>query len=177
MAKNFVHETTKNSVEGNEYYTPPYAITPIFKYIKPNSTIWCPFDTEESHYVKMLRKEGHTVIHTHIDTGDDFFFTNIECDYIISNPPFSLKTEVLKRLYHLQKPFAMLLGVVGIFDNQERFNIFRDKPLEILIFDKRISFFKSYEPNSPTAQPPFQSVYICSMFLPKQIISEKLKKK
>ena len=33
----------------NEYYTPPYAIKPIIKYLKPHSTIWCPFDTEESN--------------------------------------------------------------------------------------------------------------------------------
>ena len=74
----------------NEYYTPPYAIKPILKYIKPNSVIWCPFDTEESYYVKMLREAGHTVIATHIDSGGDFFTIEPpKCDYIISNPPFS----------------------------------------------------------------------------------------
>ena len=32
----------------DEYYTPLYAIKPIAKYISPNSTIWCPFDTDIS---------------------------------------------------------------------------------------------------------------------------------
>lgn len=34
---------------GNDgFYTPYYAIEPLLKYIRPNSTIWCPFDTDES---------------------------------------------------------------------------------------------------------------------------------
>lgn len=32
----------------DESYTPYYAIEPLLKYIKSNSTIWCPFDTDES---------------------------------------------------------------------------------------------------------------------------------
>ena len=59
---------------GNDcYFTPSYAITPILKYLKKNSTIWCPFDTKDSLYVKILEENGHTVIHTHIDDGVDFF--------------------------------------------------------------------------------------------------------
>ena len=40
----------------DEFYTPVYAIDPIIKYIKPNSIIWCPFDTEESNFVKRLKE-------------------------------------------------------------------------------------------------------------------------
>ena len=36
----------------DEFYTPLYAVKPIFKYLKPNSIIWCPFDTADSFYVK-----------------------------------------------------------------------------------------------------------------------------
>lgn len=42
----------------DEFYTPLYAIEPILKYIKPHSTIWCPFDTEESLFVKTLKLGG-----------------------------------------------------------------------------------------------------------------------
>lgn len=42
----------------DEFYTPLYACKPIFKYIKPNSTIWCPFDTEDSWFVKYARWGG-----------------------------------------------------------------------------------------------------------------------
>lgn len=42
----------------DEFYTPLYAIEPIAKYIKPNSTIWCPFDTEQSNFVKYFQRGG-----------------------------------------------------------------------------------------------------------------------
>ena len=36
----------QTSKESDEIYTPIYAVYPILQYIKPNSTIWCPFDKE-----------------------------------------------------------------------------------------------------------------------------------
>lgn len=42
-----------------------------------------------------------------------------ECDYIISNPPYSVKGEVLERLFNIGIPFAMLVGVVGLFESQK----------------------------------------------------------
>lgn len=161
----------------NEYYTPPYAIMPILKYIKPNSVIWCPFDTEESYYVKMLREAGHAVIATHIDSGGDFFTIEPpKCDYIISNPPFSLKQKVFQRLFEIGTPFVMLVGVVGLFESQARFEMFRDNDFELMYFNKRISFFKDYADQKPSFNPPFSSVYVCHHVLPKQIVFEEIKK-
>lgn len=57
----------------DEFYTPAYAIEPILKYIKPNSNIWCPFDTEDSLFVKIFKQNGHKVYCTHKDNGKDFF--------------------------------------------------------------------------------------------------------
>lgn len=91
--------TNKN----DEYYTPGYAIKPILKYINSNSVIWCPFDTEESLYVKLFERSGHKVVYTHIKNGNDFFSTEPPdgCNYIISNPPYSVKGEVLQRLFDI----------------------------------------------------------------------------
>jgi hypothetical protein len=58
----------------DEFYTPEYAITPLYKYLPPPPvTIWCPFDTEDSLFVKLFRQRGYTVIATHIANGQDFF--------------------------------------------------------------------------------------------------------
>ena len=161
----------------NEYYTPSYAIKPIIKYLKLHSTIWCPFDTEESNYVKMLREAGHDVIATHIDSGGDFFkIEPPKCDYIISNPPFSLKQQVFQRLFEIGMPFAMLVGIVGLFESQTRFEMFRDNDFELMYFNKRISFFKDYADQKPSFNPPFSSVYVCHHVLPKQIVFEEIRK-
>lgn len=161
----------------DEFYTPLYAIKPIEKYIKPNSKIWCPFDTEDSLFVKEFRKLGHTVIATHIENGDNFFtYPVVDCDYIISNPPYSLKTEVFEHLFKLGKPFAMLVGVVGLFESKKRFEMFRDNDFEIMYLNKRVAYFKSYEEQKPSLNPPFSSVYLCHNMLPKTIVFEEIEK-
>jgi hypothetical protein len=160
----------------DEFYTPEYAIKPILKYIKPKSIIWCPFDTSESNFVKILRNEGHDVIATHIDQGLDFFETNMECDYIISNPPYSKKGDVLERLFGIGKPFAMLIGVVGLFESQKRFEMFRDNDFEILYLNRRVAYFKDFAEQKPSLNPPFSSVYLCKEMLPKQIVFEEINK-
>lgn len=105
----------------DEFYTPLYAIKPILNYLTPKSIIWCPFDTEDSLFVKVFKAQGHKVIATHICNGVDFFNCKIpKCDYIISNPPYSKKSEVLQKLFNFKIPFAMLVGVVGIFESQKK---------------------------------------------------------
>lgn len=164
----------------DEFYTPTYAIQPILKYIKPGSNVWCPFDTEDSLFALELRKAGHTVALTHIENGVDFFEIPAEtlkrADYIISNPPYSLKSEVLARLFEVGVPFAMLVGVVGLFESQKRFEMFRDNKFEIMYMNRRVSYYKNYTDEKPALNPPFSSVYVCSGMLPQQIVFEEIKK-
>ena len=111
--------------------------------------------------------------------GNDQDFFTIEppkCDYIISNPPYSLKSEVLDRLFQLGVPFAMLVGVVGLFESQKRFEMFRDHDFEIMYLNRRVAYFKSYAEQKPSLNPPFSSVYVCKGMLPKQIVFEEIKK-
>lgn len=160
----------------DEFYTPRYAIEPILKYVRKGSTVWCPFDTEQSLFVKMLKEHGCKVINTHLSNGEDFFKIEEECDCIISNPPYSCKGEVLERLFKLGKPFAMLVGVAGLFESQKRFHMFKNNAFEIMYFNKRVSYFKSYDDLKPALNPPFSSVYVCSKMLPEQIVFEEINK-
>lgn len=111
MAVNKGYLTAKTDKASDEYYTPDFAVRPILKYIPRNIIVWCPFDTEESQYVKLIRENGNEVIATHIDNEENFFFYEPKehYDVIISNPPFSCKDAILRRLTELSKPYAMLL--------------------------------------------------------------------
>lgn len=163
----------------DEYYTPEYVITPILKYLKPNSRIWCPFDRDESLFVKVFKENNFYVVNTHIDYGQDFLkLESREDEYIISNPPYSRKTEVLKRLFELGNPFAMLTGIVGLFEG-ERFELFKNNEFEIMYFSKRVDYFKDYsaQKESTVKGIPYSSVYVCHNILPKQIVFEEIDKK
>ena len=165
------------TVKQDEYYTPPYAIEPLLKYVSVGAKVWCPFDTEDSLFVQMLRNMGCEVVATHIFNQEDFFKLNVDCDYIISNPPYSLKAEVFERLFALGKPFAMLVGVVGLFESQRRFSMFRDNPFEIMFMNKRVSYFKDYADRKPSLNPPFSSIYLTSKMLPDRIVFEEIDKR
>lgn len=165
--------------KNDEFYTPKYAVIPILKKIPANvKIIWCPFDTNESYFVKELEKAGYKVIATHIKYNQDFFEIEPEkYDAIISNPPYSLKNEVFDRLFSLGKPFAMLVGVVGLFESQRRFEMFRNNEFEILYMNRRIDYFKNYQEKKPSKNPPFSSVYLTSGFLENKIEFEEIDKK
>lgn len=145
----------------DEYYTPSILVRPILEYAK--GVVWCPFDTEDSEFAILLREAGHKVIATHIWHGQDFFFyePTEHYDCIISNPPFTRKLEVLKRLYELGKPFAMILGL-PILNYQEVGEFFLNKELQLLIVDKKVSF------DGNTAS--FNNSYFCYKMLPQDII-------
>lgn len=71
----------------------------------------------------------------------------------------------------------MLVGVVGLFESQKRFTMFKENDFEIMYFDKRISYFKNYKEQKTSLNPPFSSVYVCKGILPKQIVFESINKK
>lgn len=128
--------------------------------------------------MRIFRAFGYQVTATHIKEGGDFFKTEPPpCNFIISNPPYSLKGEVLERLFDLGIPFAMLVGVVGLFESQKRFEMFKNHPFEIMYFNRRVAYFKDYSEPVPSLNPPFSSVYICSGVLPQPIVFEEISKR
>lgn len=157
----------------DEFYTPITAIFPLLSYIKKGSRVWCPFDKPESLFNTALPLYGLTPISTHIETGHDFFFHEEACDVIISNPPYSLKTEVFTRLFDLGKPFAMLVGVAGLFEGP-RFRLFRNNPIEVMWFDRRVAYMRDYLSGEAAISPPFSSVWLCSQVLPSPMVFETL---
>ena len=175
MGLNVGYLTAATDKASDEVFTPRYAVTPIVKYIKKDSVIWCPFDEEDSEYVKVLRENGFKVIATHIINGQNFFeYEPEEYDVIISNPPFSIKDDILKRLDELKKPYAMLLPLPTL-QGQKRFKYLKDT--EALIFDKRVNFFKDKITKEIMKGISFASIYICKDFLPQKLIFEELNMK
>jgi hypothetical protein len=155
----------------DECFTPAYGVTPILKYIPKNTTIWCPFDTEESEFVKQISLQNE-VIYSHICYGQDFFnYQPPYWDIIISNPPFTNKRKYFERALSFNKPFALIMTNTWLNDSAPK-QLFEDKDLQLLMFDKRMRF--TNPDGRLNDKITFSSSYYCWNFLPKQIIMEKL---
>lgn len=153
--------------------TPDYGVMPILKYIPQDAIVWCPFDREDSEFVKQIRGTGHKVIATHIDNGQDFYTyePTEHWDCIISNPPFTNKRHIFERALSFNKPFALIMSNTWLNDSAPK-QLFKDKDLQLLMFDKRMKFKNNGEIQNKIT---FSSSYYCWNFLPKQIIMEELK--
>lgn len=147
----------------DEYYTPPILARAIVPYVPKDKVVWCPFDTEDSEFVIRLRENGNKVIATHIWNGQNFFTyePTEHYDMIISNPPFSKKIEVFKRLFDLGKPFAMVMNLVAL-NYINVCNLFLDKGVQLLIPDKRVSY--------DGGGVSFSSAYFCKGILPNDLV-------
>ena len=160
----------------NEFYTPGYAVEPLLKYIPKEYVVWCPFDEEDSQFVKVLRENGYKVIFSHIFEGQDFYEYEPEepWDIIVSNPPFENKKFIVERAMSFGKPFALLFPVTWLNDSTPKLlYIANDLDMELILFDKRIKFTNpAGEINNKIT---FSSAYYCSKLLDKNIVIEILK--
>ena len=152
-----------------------YGVEPILKYLPKDWVVWCPFDTEDSEFVKQIRENGNKVIHSHISDGKDFYTYEPEehYDIIISNPPFSKKDSILKRLDELGKPFAVLLPANSIQGNARYQNCFKNG-IQMLCFNYRVDYHTNFNFETYTKGNHFASAYFCRDVLPRDLIVEEL---
>ena len=136
----------------DEYMTPPDAFNDIAHLIPTDKVIWEPFygDGKSGEYLKKL---GFKIEHKEIDFYDDPSF---HYDILISNPPYSDKTKVFKRLREINKPFMMLLPVSTMTKIFLK-TYFKDE-IQIVIPKKRIQFVKNGEQNNRCW---FDTLWIC----------------
>jgi hypothetical protein len=127
---------TKTFTNHDDYMTPKSAWDNI-KHLIPKKQIWEAFygNGSSGAYLKEL---GFDVIHENID-----FFENDLGEVIVSNPPFTLVSEILERLVSLNKPFILIMPCSKLITQYVRklFSNNTDK-LQIIIPRKRIQFDK-----------------------------------
>lgn len=149
----FEKATNKNHVA-----TPRWVVEQIYEIIdiKSFSSIWFPFNNYDSEF-KLKGDElklKYKATHIFDNLRNDFFTTEPpeDCDLMISNPPFNLQTEIIKRSFELVdqgkiKSFALLLPL-STFETPKRADIYekyKDK-LSVIIFKKRIKFLGKSTP-------------------------------
>ncbi len=139
---NFIH---KSSGKNDECWTERYAVEALLPYLENfrGKIIWCPFDTENSEFVKVLTENGYKVVFSHIFSGQDFYTYEPEkWDLIVSNPPFTNKRYIFRRALSFNKPFCLLMNISWLNDSApiEEFWVKGECNLKINIKKKKLIF-------------------------------------
>lgn len=153
----------------DDIYTPAYAIKPLLKYIPKGITVWECTDYGKSEITRLLKEHGCKVIST--DKEENFleYEPKEHFDMIITNPPYSLKDEFLRKCYYWKKPFCLLLPITSL-EGKKRGQMYRKYGIEVMVFDGRVEYLNNKKRNW------FNTSWFCWKVLPKQLIFEKLEK-
>ena len=119
--------------------TPSYALDPLILYLNKSQTIWEPA-AGEGQIVQFLSRRGYKVVQSDILDGQDYFeYQPDKWDVSITNPPFSMKYDWMRRTYELDKPFALLLPVESIGAVKAQ-NLFKEYGFEWIFLSRRVNF-------------------------------------
>lgn len=120
--------------------TPPYAVWPLLPYIAPRSVIWEPCAGDD-YLADALRLAGHTVISTDKRRGQDLFTTATPdgVDLVVTNPPYSIKHQVIAELLRRGLRWALLVPYETLA-SPKTFDLFPDGESEEMRLDGRINF-------------------------------------
>ena len=147
---------------GDEQYTPAYGVGILLPHIQhlKDKIIWCPFDKEDSQFVKVLSANGFNVIYSHIESGQDFLTYEPErWDIIISNPPYKNKRVYWERALDLKKPFAFLFPLNILSDSVINVTMReREREFQLLIPSRRMRFYNNLT-GAVGNQPTFKASY------------------
>jgi hypothetical protein len=129
----------------DNFMTPPAALGPLWPFIRPGWRIWEPAAGTGNLYHAFTAR-GYDCIAADILPPNEWrreqnFMTDWRDDFdcIITNPPFSIKDEFLRKCYQHGKPFALIMPLTGL-EGRKRQALYRTHGLELLIFDRRINY-------------------------------------
>lgn len=131
------------SIRGDEYFTLDTDAETIAQHISRPMKVWLPFNDRGGAFERVLPRHGHKVI----CTDGDFFRTDPPkgVEAVISNPPFSRKKEVVKRLDELGLKFALIVPFLWLNDG-----VPFDYTNQLMMFRKRMHFkMEGEELNKP----------------------------
>ena len=111
------NKSAKDRSPTDFYPTPANVTIALLKYlnIPKDLVIWEPA-CGKGHMAEVMKNRGYEVIATDLndfgygESGIDFLGNRqVQCDWIITNPPFSLSVNFISKCVGSGKPFALLL--------------------------------------------------------------------
>jgi len=143
----------------DDYDTPLYVWKMLLDYLDlgKNTIIYDPFYNNGKSKSYLGKLGYNNVIHENTD-----FFQNYdkyEYDIIISNPPYSIKQNILKVLHQLDKPFVLIVPTAIISKLYVK-NIFGDDidKIQYIVPNRRLQFeINGYNQK----RIPFDTIFFC----------------
>jgi hypothetical protein len=91
----------------DEWYTPLDVVQKAYDLlnVRYESTVLCPFDTQKSKFVLWGQVNNYWVKYGMTDYLDNDY----DYDYLLTNPPFSIKDKVIEKVLKKGKPAALVL--------------------------------------------------------------------
>jgi len=154
MSKILANASAKDRPDTDFYQTPLEVTQALINFLKldKGTYIWEPA-CGKGMMSNVLRNNGYIVTESDIETGTDFLLQNsTNCSWIITNPPFSLAEEFIRRSYTLNVNFAFLLKS-QYWHAVKRNKLFFDiKPSFVLPLSWRPDFLFGAKSGAPTME-------------------------
>lgn len=174
-------ESKRPKIQGQNhsdlFLTDPAALWPLVPFLNPAWRIWeCACGDDKTPLLDWLGFfEGFSVVGTDIrGFGGVDFLTGEPSgpwDCIVTNPPYSIKTQWIRRCYELGKPFALLLPYTAMegHDKEPRQPLYKKYGVDLLFLKNRVKFTT---PNGKKGGSWFPAMWLTWKILPERIMFE-----
>lgn len=138
----------------DDYETPDEVLNIILDRISTDRVIYEPFFCT-CRSGKHMAARGYAVIHRQAD-----FYTDAPPPYdvIVSNPPYSDRVRVFRKLHEIGKPWAMLVPLATL-ENKYFTSLFADGTrLGVILPKRRVEFLKN---GQKTKKCSFPTAWLC----------------
>lgn len=122
----------------DEWYTPMETVRTMLKVFPPEAGahICLPFDTKKSNFTKVITQEYDPEA---IHSITDWLTKDYTYDYLITNPPYSNKDEIIERCIESGKPCVLILPIESL-GGVKRHELYKRTNIAIYVPTKRIKF-------------------------------------
>lgn len=140
--------------KSDEWYTPIETVQTMLNVFPPKAgdKILLPFDTDKSNFTKIVTRDYDPLA---IYGINDFLTKDYEFDYLITNPPYSNKDEIIARCIETGRPCTLVLPIDAL-GGVQRHKLFSKTNISVYVPTKRIKFIS--ETGEHTKSPAHHSV-------------------